>query len=174
MTYAEFLLRAYNLPFLVAAMAGLAVGPLARRAGRDALGPAVGLLAAGVCGLTLNGALHDFALGSPAPRFPLVAVVSAAVGVLAAAGATRFRARHFPPISDVQLTGPGWEGSEGVVVSRRVGPEPGSGRVQWQGTDGVLHLVRAHTASGELAFGHWVRLGPYDGGGRSYLLESLR
>ncbi|MFQ5888765.1 MAG: hypothetical protein ACE5JR_01795 [Gemmatimonadota bacterium] len=174
MSYLAFLAEPYNLPFVLAAVVAAASVPVARRLGGDSLGATAGLIAAAITGLTWNGAIHDLALGSPAPRFPLVLAVSIAVGLLTGRAAVRFRDRHFPPIRDVRLTEPGHEGLEAIVVSRQVASEPGSGRVQWQDDDGVMHVVRCHSSGEVLPFGRTVRLVEFDARDRSYLVTGLR
>lgn len=172
MSYLEFLVQPFNLPFLVAALLGMAAVPVGRRLRRSGLGPAAGLMAAGVCGLTWNGAIHDLGLGSPAPRLPLVLAFSAVLGAASGWGAVRLRDRWFRPIRGVAVTEPGHEGTEAVLVSRRTGPAPGSGRAQWQDGSGILHVVRCHTSGPVLRFGRTVRLGAYDPVGRSYRVSA--
>jgi hypothetical protein len=141
---------------------------------RDLFRPAVVLVVAAVTGLTWNGAIHDLGLGSAAPRFPLVVLVSAAVGLITATGVGRIRDRHFRPVSAVQFNRPGHEGVDARVVTKTTGTDPGTGRAQWQDTDGVLHIVHIHTATAGIGFGRRVRLGPFDPVVESYLVETLR
>lgn len=173
MSYAEFLGRWYNLVFLGIGTAGLGFAAWGKLAGRDVLRPATGLLATSVVGLTWNGAVHDLGLGSPALRFPLILLVSAGVGVLLAHGAGRLRDRYFPPITSVRFNRPGLEGARARIVTREVGPVPGSGRAQWQDPDGVLHIVHAHTDGEGMGFGRRVVLGTFDPEAESYLVRPL-
>ncbi len=168
MSYLEFLRQWYNLAFLMVGVAGLACSIWSRLADRNLFRPTVGLIVAAVTGLTWNGAIHDLGLGSPEPRFPLVVVVSGAAGLLAAAGVGRLRDRYFRPISSVRFNRPGHEGAEARVVTREVRSEPGSGRAQWQDSDGVLHVVHVHTEGEFLGFGRRVILGPFDPESESY------
>ncbi len=173
MNYLEFLRGWYNLVFLLAGAGGLACFAWGRFADRDLFRPSVVLVVAAVTGLTWNGAIHDLGLGSAAPRFPLVVLVSAAVGLITAIGVGRIRDRHFRPVSAVQFNRPGHEGIEARVVTKATGADPGTGRAQWQDTDGVLHIVHIHTAAAEISFGRMVRLGPFDPVVESYLAEPL-
>ncbi|MFQ5746849.1 MAG: hypothetical protein ACE5HF_06470 [Gemmatimonadota bacterium] len=171
MSYLAFLARWYNLVFLGLAAAGLLWTPLARRRDWPAAGLRGGLLAASFVGLTWNGALHDLGLGSPGSRFPLVLPLSVGAGFLLARGLRALGHRLLPPIRGVVVNRPGLTGARARVVSPFVGPEPGSGRAQWQDPDGVLHLVRCHTAGGSLAFGARVVLGEFDASADSYAIS---
>ncbi len=173
MNYLDFLGEWYNIAFVSMTAAGMACAGYGRLRGRDLFGWAAGLIAAGVVGLTWNGAIHDLALGSPAPRFPLVLLVSAAIGVLFGQWAARFRNRHFRPIRGVSFNRPGHEEVEALIVSRDTGPEPGSGRAQWQDERGTLHLVHVHTSGEGLGFGTKVRLVQFDAETESYLAVQL-
>jgi len=154
--YGEFLLQWYNLLFLAVGAGGLGLALYSRRRGRDSLPVGATALAAAVAGLTLNGAVHDLGLGA------LV------LGAGAGWALTRARDRWFPPIEGVRWNPPGQEGAEARVVSSSVEEEPGSGRAQWQDEDGVVTLVRCHTAEGSMKFGARVRLEEYDEEGSSY------
>jgi hypothetical protein len=151
MSYLDFLAEWYNLVFLAAGALALVVAAGNRLRGRSSLALPAGLLVAAVTGLTWNGAIHDLGGGSPAPRFPLVFVVAAAVGVLGGRTLALVRDRFFRPITAVCFNRPGYEGVEARVVSRDAGPEPGSGRAQWQDTDGVLNIVHIQRAESYLA-----------------------
>lgn len=173
MSYVEFLGRWYNVVFVVLGVLGLLAAAGLRVRGRSWVPLGAGLLAAGVTGLTWNGAIHDLGLGSPGPRFPLVLAVSAAVGVLGGLVAARLRDRFFRPITDVRFNRPNHEGVVARIVSRDVGPEPGSGRAQWQDADGALHIVHVHTQGPEIRFGRRVRLGSFDAEVQSYVVVPL-
>ncbi len=171
MSYGEFLLRWYNLLFLAVGAAGLAAALMGRgRLGRDPVPAASTALAAAVAGLTLNGAVHDLRLGDPADHFWWVLPAALLVGAAAGWGFTRARDRWFPPVRGVRLNPTGQEGAEARVVSSSVDEEPGSGRAQWQDEEGVLTLVKCHTAEGTMKFGADVRLEAYDEAEDSYLV----
>jgi hypothetical protein len=174
MTYLEFLGDWYNLAFLAIGTGGLGCAAAGRVLGRDLFRVATALILTAVSGLTLNGAIHDLGLGGPAPRFPIVFVLSALVGWSGAWRLSRWRARHFRPISGVQFNLPGQEGVEARLVTRGVGPAPGSGRAQWQDDEGTLHIVHVHTAGEELGFGRRVRLDSFDSRAESYLVTPMR
>ena len=170
-SYAEFLARPYNLVFLVAGLVGLGLLVANRWAERDLFLLHAGLLALAVTGLTLNGAIHDLRLGDPGGRFPTVAVVSTLVAIGAAILGRAARDRWFPPVEAIRFNEEGLEGTVARVVSRRVGPEPGSGRAQWHTGDGVLHLVTCHTGGEKAGFGDSVRLEAFDDDHGSYLVR---
>ena len=171
-SYFEFLARWYNLPFLALVLAGFAAGLAARLRRRRATALSTGLIAAGIVGLTWNGALHDLGLNGYATRFPVVLASSALIGAFIGITLDRARRRLFPAVEGLAFTVPGLEGSLARVVSREVGTEPGSGRAQWRDEDGVMHVVRVHAADESLPFGREVRLVTFDSGGRSYLVET--
>jgi hypothetical protein len=173
LSYLVFLTEWYNLVFLALAASGLLIAAVGRLQSRDRVGLAAGLVAAAVLGLTWNGAIHDLRLGSPAPRFPLVLTVAAAFGFVFGRWTARFRDRHLRPIRGVAFNRPGFEGTEAKIVTRHVGPEPGSGRAQWQDEEGTLHVVHVHTEVEHLPFGRRVRLSEFDADGRSYLAVPL-
>jgi hypothetical protein len=172
-TYFEFLGAWYNLVFLGLGGAGLFLAAWGRLRNRDPIRPAATLLIAAVAGLTWNGAIHDLGLGSPASRFPWVLIGSVAIGWAAGRWLWRFRRRHFRAITAVQFNRPGHEGAEARLVTRDTGPEPGSGRAQWQDEDGTLHIVHAHTVSGGMGFGQRVRLERFDEDSESYLVSLI-
>ena len=168
MSYGEFLLQWYNLLFLAAGVGGLGLALYRRRRGRDPLPVGATALATAVAGLTLNGAVHDLGLGDPADHFWWVLPAALLLGAGAGWALTRARDRWFPP-SEVGGWNPaGEEGAEARVVSSSGEEEPGSGRAQWQDEDGVLTLVRCHTAEGSMKFGARVRLEEFDEEGNSY------
>jgi hypothetical protein len=119
MSYLDFLAEWYNLVFLAAGALALVVAAGNRLRGRSSLALPAGLLVAAVTGLTWNGAIHDLGGGSPAPRFPLVVVVAAAVGVLGGRTLALVRDRFFRPITAVCFNRPGYEGVEARVAVTR-------------------------------------------------------
>lgn len=171
MSYLEFLARPFNLPFLAALAAGVAVLLVGRSSPRDLFYVHAWLLGVAFTGLTLNGAIHDLRLGDPGGRFPLVLLASGVVGVGVAFVGRRIRDRLFPPVESVRFNERGLEGVEARVVSRRVREEPGSGRAHWHDGDGVLHLITCHTSGGSLGFGTTVTLEEFDDEHGSYLVR---
>ena len=175
LSYVEFLGHWYNVVFLLLGALGLTTLIAARlRAG----GPGAGLrpLATGtlmwsaVVGLTINGAVHDLALGDPAAGFPLVLAASLIVAFLFAWGYRRLSHRYFPSVRGVEIDCPDLGGLDARVVSRNVGCDPRSGRAQRQ-TGDTLHLVHCHTSEEGVRFGRTVRLVEYDSGLGSYRVE---
>jgi hypothetical protein len=171
--YLEFLARWYNLPFLALVLAGLTVGLAGRLRRRTIPGVSTGLVAAGIVGLTWNGALHDLGLGGYEQRFPVVLAAAVLIGGLIGLLVDRARRRLFPEVAGLAFTVPGLEGSLARIISRDVGPEPASGRAQWRDEEGVMHLVRVHAPDETLKFGREVRLVAFDPGTRSYLVETV-
>ncbi len=171
MSYLDFLTRWYNLSFLFLVLAGLGVGWKGRLRKRRASAVSLGLVAAGIVGLTINGALHDLGIEGYERRFPAVLAGAILIGGLIGMLVTRARRRLFPAVEGMAFTVPGLEGSKARIVSREVVAEPASGRAQWRDEDGVMHIVRVHTREGTLPFGREVRLVSYDERGRSYLVE---
>ncbi|MDT8435347.1 MAG: hypothetical protein RRA92_01205 [Gemmatimonadota bacterium] len=169
--YLAFLGRWYNLPFLGLVAAGLGLRLVTRAGRRRPPGLSVDLLAMGVVGLTLNGALHDFGVMEIGARFPVVLGVAAVAGHLIGRGVRALRRKVLPPVEGVAFTAPGMEGAEARIVSRYAGAQPASGRAQWQDEAGVLHIVRIHTGGEELRFGRRVRLVGYLQAETSYLVE---
>lgn len=169
MTYFQFLAEWYNAVFIAAAFIGLVYIGWARARGSPAFRSAIVLFTIALVGLTWNGAIHDLGLGSPAPRFPLVLLVAVGAGLLMSRLVGGLRDRYFRPIGGVRFNRPGHEGVEARIVTRNAGPEPGSGRAQWQDGDGVLHIVHVHTHGEVLGFGCRVRLGDFDADAASYL-----
>lgn len=177
MSYWEFLGQWYNLAFLLLGLSGVGLW-LVGRFRRDGAGRGAGiassvvagtLVASAVGGLTINGAMHDLALGDPAPRFPIVLAASLVVGFLVARGYRRLARRYFPPVHGVRIDSPDLAGLEARIVSKNVGHEPRSGRAQLQSGD-VLHLVHCHTEKEGVRFGRTVRLVEFDGANGSYLV----
>lgn len=169
MAYLRFLLEWYNLPWVLAAVVGLVIWFVGRRRA------AVLLLAAGVAGLTLNGALHDFRLGPIGRWFPLVTVLSLGAGWGVARWVTRHRARWFPPVSGVAFNPPGLEGREAVVLSARL-VRGHVGRARYRDGAGVSNIVRVHLegdGAADLRFGSAVRLGRFDPDRRAYRIEPV-
>lgn len=173
MSYLEFLVRPFNLVFLASTAAGVVVLLLSRSRERDLFVVHVGLLAFGVAGLTLTGAVHDFRLGPPGERLPEILLASAVLAAGAALGGRRIRDRFFPPVRDVRFNEPGLEGVEALVVSDGVDETPGSGRAHWHDGEGVLHLVACHSPGGRIEFGEDVRLEEYDDEHGSYLVRPV-
>lgn len=170
MNYGEFLLQWYNLLFLAAAAAGLAVALFGRRLQRDAFPIAATILSVALAGLTLNGAVHDLRLGDPAGHFWWVLPAAIVSGGAFGWALTWARNRWFPPVRGVRWNPPGQEGAEARVVTSSVDPEPGSGRAQWQDAEGILTLVKCHTEEESMKFGAHVRLVEFDEEAESYLV----
>lgn len=172
--YLTFLLQWYNLPWLLAVAAGGLAALLGSR--RRSFSPSALAITAGVTGLTLNGAIHDLRLGAIGPRFPIVAVVCLAVGLLAAWFLPRLRDRIAPAVTGVTFNQPDLEGRGAVVLSARVG-EGGDeiGRARHRDPDGVSHIVRIRLEAGEapasVAFGTRVLLDRYDPPARAYVVR---
>lgn len=179
MAYLRFLGEWYNLIWVGAVCAGLLLVVLRRRAAPDGprTSPGVVVVAAGVVGLTLNGALHDFRIEPIARWFPLVAVLAAGAGWLIARAASRFRHRWFPPVRAVAFNQPGLEGEEAVVLTADLEPG-GIGRARHRDEQGTSHILRVHVADDgareALRFGGRVRLGTFDPERRSYPVEPAR
>jgi hypothetical protein len=173
LNYLEFLVRWYNFPFVVSILLGAAMAIVRRLGRRRRTALSTGLVAAGVVGLTWNGALHDLGVGGYESRFPLVVAASVLIGALVGWTVERARRSLFPAVEGLAFTVAGLEGREARVVSREVTEEPGSGRVQWRDEDGVLHLVRVHSEAEGIRFGRSVRLVEFDPGLRSYRVEAL-
>jgi len=171
MNYFEFLARWYNLPFGVFILAGIAAGMIARARRTRATALSTGLVAAGIVGLTWNGALHDLGIEGYADRFGRVLLASGLAGAAIGIATDRARRKLFPAVEGLAFTVAGLEGSEARVVSREVTSDPGSGRAQWRDEDGVLHIVRVHSGEGPIRFGRPVRLLEFDATSRSYRVE---
>lgn len=177
MSYAEFLGQWYNVAFLLLGLSGAGLwiaGRLRRRrAGRgDGVASSLvagTLVASGVAGLTVNGAIHDLSLGDPAPRFPLVLPAALAVGFVVARAYRKLARRYFPPVHGVEIDSPDLAGLDARIVSKNVSGEPRSGRAQLQAGD-VLHLVHCHAENDGVRFGRTVRLVEFDSTSGSYLV----
>lgn len=200
MTYLQFLGQWYNLVWLGAVGAGLLFALKARMSGRGRIvartpergdddtvrkatkdlegprmSPAAALITAGVLGLTLNGAIHDFHLGPVPRRFPIVFFASLVGGWLLARGFSRLRHRFAPPVTGITFNREGLEGREAVVLSGSL-DESGIGRARHRDAAGVAHIVRVHESGGEateLRFGRRVRLGRFDEELRAYAAERV-
>lgn len=179
MAYLQFLGEWYNLIWVGAICAGLLIVFFRRekRPEGPQASPGIVLVAAGVIGLTLDGALHDFRIEPIARWFPLVAVLALGAGWLIARGASRFRHRWFPPVRAVAFNQPGLKGEEAVVLSADL--EHGRvGRARHRDETGTSHILRVHVAEddevGALRFGGRVRLGTFDPERRSYPIEPVR
>lgn len=177
MAYLRFLGEWYNLIWVGAVCAGLLSVTIARREPPEGprTSPDIVLIAAGVLGLTLNGALHDFRVEPIARWFPLVAVLALGAGWLIARSASRLRHRWIPPVHGVAFNEPGLEGEEAVVLSADL--EHGQvGRARHRDEAGISHILRVHLAddgAGALRFGGRVRLGTFDPDRRSYPVEPV-
>jgi hypothetical protein len=198
-TYLQFLGQWYNLIWLGAVGAGLLFALRARMSGRGRVAartpdggdgavptatrdlegprtsPAAAFITAGVLGLTLNGAIHDFHLGPVPRRFPIVVVASLVGGWLLARGFSRLRHRFAPPVTGITFNREGLEGREAVVLSGSL-DESGIGRARYRDAAGVAHIVRVHESDGEateLRFGRRVRLGRFDEERRAYAAERV-
>lgn len=173
MNYFEFLTRWYNLPFVVFVLCGVVAGMVARARRTRATALSTALVAAGIVGLTWNGALHDLGIEGYADRFGLVLLASGLAGAAIGIAVDRVRRRLFPAIEGLAFTVAGLEGSEARIVSREATSEPGSGRAQWRDEDGVLHIVRVHGSDTTIRFGRPVRLADFDETSRSYRVEEI-
>lgn len=171
MSYLEFLGRPYNLVFLAAGFVGAGVLIVGRRREEDLFLAHTGLIALAVAGLTLNGAIHDLALGDPADRFPAVLGLSVVLAAASAGVGRLIRDRFFPPVREVHFNERGLEGVEARIVSRSVDADPASGRAHWHDGEGGLHLVSCHTAEGRIEFGTTVRLEEFDDEHGSYVVR---
>ena len=173
MNYLEFLARWYNLPFLLFVAAGALTGILRRTTRRRGTAISTGLVAAGIVGLTWNGALHDLGIEGYEDRFALVLAASALIGALFGWTVERARRKLFPAVEGLAFTVAGLEGAEARMISRDIDEKPGSGRAQWRDEDGVMHLVRVHTSDPGIRFGRSVRLVEFDAESRSYRVEGI-
>lgn len=173
MNYFEFLTRWYNLPFVIFVFSGVVAGIVARSRRTRATALSAGLVAAGIVGLTWNGALHDLGIEGYAERFGLVLLASGLAGAAIGIATDRVRRRLFPAVEGLAFTVAGLEGSEARIVSREVTSDPGSGRAQWRDEDGVLHIVRVHSGEAPIRFGRPVRLTEFDETSRSYRVEEV-
>jgi len=170
--YLDFLGEWFNLPFVGAVVIGGALIVWRHRTVRPGWVPAA-VFAAGITGLTVNGAIHDLALGDPADQFPLVIVIAIVAGVGLAFAGSRVLHRAFPPVTGVTWNQPGLEGSIAQIVTATAGAESPTGRARVRDTDGVVHVVRVHAPGGSLRFGRRVRLGTFDDSRNAYPIEPV-
>jgi len=170
LSYAEFLVQWYNLPF-VAAVVGAGVLSVVRRSVGRGWSPA--LFIGGIAGLTMNGAIHDLALGSPAARFPLVFTCALASGGGLVLLGRRIRRRLFPPVTGVTWNQRGLDGSNAQIVTATGGPGSPFGRARVRDEEGVSHVVRVHFEGPALRFGRRIRLGDFDEPTESYPVEPV-
>jgi len=73
------------------------------------------------------------------------------------------------PISEPLIQALAESGTQTLTIA----PEAGSGRAQWQDTDGNLHIVHVHTTGEGLRFGRRVRLENFDPETESYLVSTV-
>ncbi|MFQ5529783.1 MAG: hypothetical protein ACE5FP_05475 [Gemmatimonadota bacterium] len=172
MSYLSFLGEWFNLPFVGAILAAVLVGLRSERRPRPDV-RAAALFISGIAGLTLNGAIHDLSLGSPADRFPIVLIAAALLGIGVSSGGSRLLRRLFPPVTGVTWNEPGLEGSIAQIVTSTAGPDSPLGRARVRDEHGVVHVVRVYAPSVRLRFGRRVRLGPFDEVRRSYPVEPV-
>lgn len=170
MSYIEFLGQWYNVVFLLLGILGVATWLAGRLRGARKPLLAGTLIGSAVAGLTINGAVHDLALGDPGAGFPLVLGASVITAWALAWGYQRLARRYFPPVEGVEIDSPNLTGMEARVVSKEIGREPRSGRAQRQSGD-TLHLVHCHTSGEGIGFGSTVRLVEYDPRLGSYRIE---
>ena len=173
MEYLEFLASWFNLPYVVAVAVGVVMAFRRRRNGKGTRRLAAAVFVAGITGLTLNGAIHDLGLGSPASRFPLVLVVAALMGIGLSFAAFRVLRRLFPPVTGVTWNEPGLEGSIAQIVTSTAGPQSPGGRARVRDAEGIVHVVRVHASGGPLRFGRRVRLGSFDDTRQAYPVEPV-
>ncbi len=188
MTYPTFLLQWYNWPYLAAL--GLALltllGPRLLSGSGRRLGHWLGVermaghtllrtfvLAAGILGLTLNGAIHDYWPAAQERAFLPVLLVTLAMAALLSRVVGRYFERHFPEIKAVRWGGPGLGGQRGRVVSRTVSRDYRAGRAQVMGEDDTLHVVLCKTHAEEIPYGALVSLGEYDQADGRYYVERV-
>ena len=171
MSYAEFLLQWYNLPFVASIIGGGVLGLLRHRTELSQWSP--GLFILGIAGLTLNGAVHDLALGSPASRFPVVFAISVTLTVGLIAFGRRMSRRLFPQVTGVTWNQAGLDGSAAQIVTPTGGAASPFGRARVRDEDGVSHVVRVQADGPSLRFGRRVRLGSFDESTESYPVEPV-
>lgn len=190
MTYFEFLIQWYNGPyvgaFLVATMGWW------RAAATEAWGRWYAhrlrietvsgrfvfvsfWLTFALIGLTLSGAVHDYAPGWQARAFLPALVGTGLLSALLTRWLVKTRDKYFPPIRAVQFNATDLAGVAGRVVSRELGPDVPTGRVQVMTREGVVHIVRGKTRSERIGFGRRVLLEEYDDAdGRYYVVAEKR
>ena len=172
MSYLSFLGEWFNLVFVGAVVGGVLFGFLSQRRPRPDV-RAASLFLTGIAGLTLNGAIHDLALGSPADRFPVVVTAATLLGVGGTFVGSRLLRRLFPPVTGVTWNEQGLEGSVAQVVTATAGRDSPIGRARVRDSDGVVHVVRIHSSGAALRFGRRVQLGTFDDDRRSYPVEPV-
>ncbi|MDH3297071.1 MAG: YqiJ family protein [Gemmatimonadota bacterium] len=172
MSYLSFLGEWYNLPFVGVALAGVVIGVRSTRRPRPDIRAGAAFLT-GIAGLTINGAIHDLSVGSPAERFPLVILSAVTLGVGLTLGGSLILRRLFPRVTGVTWNEPGLEGSIAQIVTATAGPDSPAGRARVRDDDGVVHVVRIHAPGASLRFGRQVRLGPFDASRSSYPVEPV-
>lgn len=172
MSYLSFLSEWFNLAFVGAVVGGVLLGLLSQRRPRPDV-RAASLFLAGIAGLTLNGAIHDLALGSPAEKFPLVLMGATLLGLVLAFGGSHVLRRLFPPVTGVTWNERGLEGCLAQVVTATAGADSPTGRARVRDSQGVVHVVRIHAPGAALRFGRRVRLGTFDDDRRSYPVEPV-
>lgn len=187
MTYVEFLFEWYNWPYVGALL--VATMGWWRAAATEAWGRWYGHLLRletvsgrfvfvsfwlifAFVGLTLNGAVHDYAPGWLGRAFLPGLVFGGLTAAIVTRWIVRTRDRYFPPIRAVRFNAPGLSGTAGRVVSREISPDAPTGRVQVVTREGVLHIVRGKTRAERLRFGRRVILLEYDEGDGRYLVVS--
>lgn len=171
MSYAEFLVEWYNLPFVMAVVGAGVLAAALRRVGGSRWSPA--LFLGGIAGLTMNGAIHDLGLGSPATRFPLVVAFALASGGGLVILGRRLRRRLFPPVTGVTWNQRGLDGSAAQIVTATGGPDSPFGRARVRDQEGVSHVVRVRFEGPALRFGRRIRLGSFDEPTESYPAEPV-
>lgn len=185
MTYVEFLIQWYNWPYvgaLLAATMGWWRAAATEAWGRwyahhlridTVSGRSVFVsfwIGFAFVGLTLNGAVHDYAPPRLGGAFLPALALTAVLAALLTRWVVRTRDKYLPPIRAVRFNAPDLAGAAGRVVSREVAPETPAGRVQIVTREGVLHIVRGKTRSERIRFGRRVILMQYDERDGRYLV----
>ena len=187
MSYLEFLLEWYNWPYVgawLAATLGWWLAAATEAWGRwyahqlrveTVSGRFVYVtfwIVFALVGLTLSGAVHDYAPAWQTRAAAPVLVVTAAVAAVLTRWIVRTRDRYFAPVSAVRFNANDLAGAEGRVVSREVTPQSPAGRVQVMTREGVLHIVRGKTRAERIRFGRRVILLEYDPSDGRYFVVS--
>lgn len=187
MSYVEFLLRWYNWPYVGACLAATLGWWLA--AATEAWGRWYAhqlrvetvsgrfvyvsfWIVFAFLGLTLNGAVHDYAPAWQARAFAPVLAVTAVLAAVLTRWIVRTRDRYFSPVRAVRFNATDLAGAAGRVVSRDVGLQSSTGRVQVMTREGVVHIVRAKTRAERIRFGRRVILLEYDTSDGRYFVVS--
>jgi hypothetical protein len=186
-SYLEFLIQWYNWPYVAALFAATLawwLAPATEAWGRwyahrlrieTVSGRSVYVtfwIVVALVGLTLNGAVHDYAPAWLARAFAPVLIVTLVIAALLTRWIVRTRDRYFPPIRAVRFNATDLAGAAGRVVSREVGPDVPAGRVQVVTREGVLHIVRGKTRGERLRFGRRVILLEHDASDGRYFVVS--